>query len=170
MKDVIFKTLLLIRVVFPPLMFSLFHPFIAMLVNEVLLDGLISPHHLFTKFIPENVKGKHKMSYDIFLDSWGFLMSLIPVFYKNGKYYHVFDGYRTIVSFLFVWKIVCMSLVYKFKDYRPSFPAMLFLPVYLSIGFCDFFKVETNKGRVMALFIIVFAVRELWLQMLNKKL
>jgi len=163
--------LLSIRVVLPTIIFSLFHPFIAMLVNEIVLDGLVSPHHFFIHYIPDKIKGRHKVSYDIFLDGWGFLNGLIPVLYKGNKYYPIFEDYRSLIVGLFIWKIIGNIVIYKTKNYKFSLLFQNFyIAAYLSVGFCDFFKIKNNKKKIMSLFIIVFVLREIYLVSLNKNM
>jgi len=171
MKDLVFKVLLLTRVVFPPIIFSVFHPFIAMLFNECVLDGIVSPHHFFIDYIPKDIRGQHKVKYDIFLDAWGFLNGLIPVLYSENKFYHVFEKTRLLILTLFLWKIIGYILVYKFKNYKYSLIFQNFyLAVYLAVSFCDFFKIRKNVGKVAAVFILIIVLREFYLVSLNKKL
>lgn len=169
MSNFVFKTLLAIRVFFPPIFFSTLHPFVAMLFDEVVLDGFISPHHFFVDYIPEHIKGRHKLSYDLFLDSWGFLNGLLPVLYRGNKFYSVFERNRLLLLSLFVWKIIGSILIYKFKNYSyvllfPNF----YLAVYLSLSFCDFFNVRKNQGKITAAFILFFMIREVGLMTLNQ--
>lgn len=170
MNDVLFKTLILIRTIFPPIIFTVFHPFIAMVLDEFVLDGLVSPHHFFIGSIPEHIKGRHKLKYDLFLDSWGFLFGLLPVLYKNNKFYYVFEKYRTLILSLFIWKIIGSILVYKYKDYRFTLVFQdFFIAVYLSVGFCDYFKIDSSlRSRIMAVFIVMFILREFYLVSVNK--
>ena len=170
MNDVLFKTLILIRCIFPPIIFTVFHPFIAMVLDEFVLDGIVSPHHFFTWSIPEHIKGHHKLKYDLFLDSWGFLNALLPVLYKAHKFYYVFEKYRTLILYLFVWKMIGSILVYKYKDYRFNLVFQnFFIAVYLSVGFCDYFNIDSSlHGRIMAVFIVMFILREVYLVSLNK--
>jgi len=172
MNEVLFKTLILIRCIFQPIIFSVFHPFIAMVLNEFVLDGLISPHHFFIGSIPEHIKGHHKLKYDLFLDSWGFLTGLLPVLYKGNKFYHVFEKYRILVLSLFVWKIIGSILVYIYKDYRFNLVFQnFFIAVYLSVGFCDYFNINSLlRGRIMAVFIVMSIIREVYIVSLNKTL
>jgi hypothetical protein len=172
MNEVLFKTLILIRCIFPPIIFSVFHPFIAMMLDEFVLDGLISPHHFFIGSIPEHIKGRHKLKYDLFLDSWGFLTGLLPVLYKGHKFYYVFEKYRILILYLFIWKIIGSILVYKYKDYRFTLVFQnFFLAVYLSVGFCDYFNIDSLlRGRIMAMFIVMFILREFYLVNVNKTL
>ena len=168
----LFKTLILIRCIFPPIIFSVFHPFIAMVLNEFVLDGLISPHHFFIGSIPEHIKGHHKLKYDLFLDSWGFLTGLLPVLYKGNKFYHVFEKYRILVLSLFVWKIIGSILVYVYKDYRFNLVFQnFFIAVYLSVGFCDYFNINSLlRGRIIAVFIVMSILRGVYIVSLNKTL
>ena len=170
MNDVLFKTLILIRCIFPPIIFTVFHPFIAMVLDEFVLDGIVSPHHFFIGSIPEHIKGRHKLKYDLFLDSWGFLNALLPVLYKGHKFYYVFEKYRTLILYLFVWKMIGSILVYKYKDYRFTLVFQnFFLAVYLSVGFCDYFNIDSSlRSRIMAVFIVMFILREFYLVSVNK--
>jgi len=143
-----------------------------MVLNEFVLDGLISPHHFFIGSIPEHIKGHHKLKYDLFLDSWGFLTGLLPVLYKGNKFYHVFEKYRILVLSLFVWKIIGSILVYIYKDYRFNLVFQnFFIAVYLSVGFCDYFNINSLlRGRIMAVFIVMSIIREVYIVSLNKTL
>ena len=168
----LFKMLILIRCIFPPVIFSIFHPFIAMVLNEFVLDGFVSPHHFFINTIPKYILNHHKLKYDLFLDSWGFITSLLPVLYKGNKFYYVFEKYRLLILSLFVWKIIGSILVYKYKDYKFTLVFVnFFLAVYLSIGFCDYFNINQSLHRkIMAVFILVFVLRDFCLVSLNKTL
>lgn len=173
MKSFIFNLLLLTRVIFPPIIFSLFHPFIAMLINECILDGLISPHHIFTDSIPESIKTKHKVSYDIYLDSWGFLNGLLPVLYKNNEFYNTFENYRMLVLTLFLWKIIGNIVLFYYRNYKTNYIFQNFyIAVYLAIGFCDYFKVDKKIYllKIMILFITISVIREHFIISVNESM
>lgn len=170
-KDLVFKALLLTRVILPPIIFSVFHPFIAMLFNECVLDGIVSPDHFFKDYIPRSVRGKHKLKYDIVLDSWGFLNGLIPVLYSGNKFYQVFEGKRTLILSLFLWKLIGNIVIYRSKNYKYALVFQNFyLSVYLATSFFDFFKIRENKGKIMAIFILVFVLREIFIVSMNKEM
>lgn len=170
-NELIFKFLIFLRVIFPPIIFTFLHPFVAMLIDEVVLDGIVSPHHFFNDVIPENIKGRHKIKYDIFLDTWGFTNGLLPVLYKGNKFYRVFENHRMLILTLFAWKITGYILVYIFKNYKFNLVFQnFFIAVYLSVSFCDFFQIKKNHGKIMALFIVIFILREFYLSTLNEKL
>lgn len=166
----LFYLLLLIRAVVPPFLFAKVHPFYAMILDEVGLDGFISPHHFFIDTIPDHIKGRHKLAYDIPLDTWGFFNGLQPVVLKSNPYYHVFEGYRPLILALFVYKLIGIALVYKLKDFRvfiffPNF----FIAVYLAVAYCRLFG-EKDINKVIKFAILATYVRELYLVYINKKL
>lgn len=166
----VFNLLLIIRAFFPPVIFTFFHPFIAMLIDECILDGIISPHHFFTHLIPDNIKGKHKVNYDIYLDSWGFFNGLLPVLYKGNKYYKVFENYRTLVLSLFLLKIIGNVLLLYYKNYKTNYIFQNFyIAVYLAIGFCDYFNLDRKYyTKIMILFIIILMIREQYIVSVNE--
>lgn len=172
MTNLVFSSLLAIRAVAPPLIFSYLHPFIAILIDEFFLDGCISPHHFFVDFIPENIKGKHKIAYDIFLDTWGFANGLLPVLYNQNKFYPVFQDYRALVLSTFIYRLIGNILVYKFRDYRYLLIFQNFyLPVYIAIAFCDYFDINKKYlTKIILILVILFVIRELYLVSINGKL
>jgi hypothetical protein len=171
--NIIFIFLLSLRAIFPPLIFSFLHPFLAILINECILDGMISPHHFFLQYIPDNIKGFHKINYDIFLDSWGFANGLLPVLYKYNKFYDVFENNRIFILTLFLWRIIGNIIVYKFKNYRFLLLFQNFyLPIYLAITCVDYFNLDKQRYllKLMILFTILFFIREIYLVKINDKL
>lgn len=168
-SHILFFTLIVIRIIFPPIIFDRIHPLYAMIIDEVVLDGIIAPHHLFKNYIPDiynHVKYK-KRYFDIPLDFWGFLNGLQPVLNTNNKFYSVFEGYRSLIITLFIWRMIGIILVYKLNSmsilkYFPNF----YLPVYLSLSFCNMFKIQNIK-RITSIMIVIFYIRELYLININ---
>lgn len=164
--NLLFHLLLLIRFVSPPFVFRYLHPFWAMIVNECVLDGIISPHHFFTNTIPKQIIGKHKLTYDIPLDSWGFFNALQPVLLTSNNHYHVFDRYRGILILLFAWRITGLILVYVLRSYKilAFFPNM-FIALYLAVSFSHLTGVDIRS--IITPFLLVFYLRELYIISLN---
>lgn len=167
----VFTTLITLRIVLPPIIFSVFHPFIAMLINECILDGVISPYHFFKKYVPSSIDGHDKLIYDTPLDMWGFANGLIPVLYKGSKFYNVFEGYRELIIGAFVWRFIGYIVMYKTKSWAWFLLFQNFyISTYLATGFCDFFNVKHRRKEVMVVSIIIFILREIYLVGINKNL
>lgn len=163
----IFTSLIATRIVSPPIVFSIFHPFIAMLLNEVVLDGMISPYHFFSAYIPDHVKN-FKLDYDSPLDMWGFLTAMLPVLYKGNKFYSIFEGYRSLLTMAIVWRFVGYIVAYKTRSWKWFLVFQnFFISLYLAIGFCDFFKIKKNQQEIMYVSILIFILREFYLVYLN---
>ena len=81
----LFYTLLSIRLVAPPIIFYYIHTFYAMILDEVIVDGLLAPHHFShsLKLVPIEFNVYRKPHYDLLLDAWGFLNGLQPTVCKN---------------------------------------------------------------------------------------
>ena len=79
----LFYTLLSTRLIAPPIIFYYVHPFYAMILDEVVIDGLIAPHHLFKPFVPTEMDTYRKPHYDLPLDAWGFLIGYNQLCVKN---------------------------------------------------------------------------------------
>jgi hypothetical protein len=170
-SSLVFNILIAIRIIFPPIIFSVFHPFIAMLLNECVLDGLVSPYHFFKKYVPPTIK-HDKLTYDMPLDIWGFLNGLIPVLYTGNKFYNVFENHRALIVASFVFRLIGYVVAYRTRSWRGFLIFQNFyISIYLGISFCDFFKIkQRDQVRVIALFIIIFVLREFYLVSINKVL
>jgi len=154
----------------PPLLFAKLHPGFAMFLNEFGLDGLVSPHHFFIHTIPEEIKGKHKLYYDIPLDTWGFVNSFQPILLSSNPYYSVFSGYRNFLSVLYAYRIIGLVLTYKLRDVKilSLFPN-LFIAAYFAISLCHLINYK-DVNRMIAISFVIFYIRELYIITLNKTL
>ena len=84
---------ILIRLIVPIFLFKEVDPFWAMLINEAVIDGVFSPHHIPIGFIPQEYRKYANHYYtDKPLDTWGFLNGLQPVLLKSNKFYSRFEG------------------------------------------------------------------------------
>lgn len=168
----LFYTLLSIRVITPPIIFYYMHPFWGMILNEVVVDGIISPQHVYQTFglVPEEFDNMRKPHYDLPLDAWGFLNSLQPIMCKNHKYNDVFVGYESFLLGLFLWRTIGIILLYIIKDVRilALFPNF-FIGAYTAISGCSLYKVANKKtvNIVIILAMLIAYVRELYLIMRN---
>lgn len=171
----LFYTLLSARLVAPPIIFYYIHPFYAMILDEVVVDGVIAPHHLATSLglIPPEMNIKRKPHYDLPLDAWGFLNALQPIMCKKHKYNHVFKGYETFLIILFVWRMIGVILLYVTKNIKVlAIFANFYIGAYLAIAGCSLYKV-TNKKTVNTVIIVSMLLaytRELLLVGINTKL
>ena len=172
MSDLLFYSLIIIRVISPPIIFKYMHPFYAMIVDECIVDGLIAPHHLFRQYIPQKFLVHRKPHYDIPLDLWGFLNGLQPIMCKKHKYYYVFKGYRQLLLSLFIWRLIGIILLYIIRDPRIlAIFSNFFIGTYLAISGCHLFKIK-NKRKINAVILIsvlFFYIRQLYLIHMNLK-
>ena len=111
MSDFVFYVLIGLRIILPPLIALTCHPLLSILLIELVVDGLISPHHVagYTPYKrPLSKKNVHKSEYDKPLDFWGQLWAMYPVWFSSSKYYNVFNpsGLRILVTVLFLVRIV----------------------------------------------------------------
>ena len=170
MSNSLFYTLLTIRLVAPPIIFQYIHPFYAMILDEVVIDGVIAPHHIFNGMVPKKFHIFRKPHYDLPLDFWGFLNGLQPILCKEHQYYHVFKGYRKFLVILFIWRTIGTILLYVTKNPRIlAIFANFFIGAYLAIAGCSLYKI-TDKHTITSIIIIsmlFFYVRELLLIKLN---
>ena len=169
----LFYTLLSTRLIAPPIIFYYVHPFYAMILDEVVIDGLIAPHHLFKPFVPTEMDTYRKPHYDLPLDAWGFLNRLQPIMCKKHKYSYVFKGYESFIISLFVLRMIGIVLLYVLKDMRilALFPNF-FIGAYLAISGCSLYKI-TNKKTVTSVIVVSMLlayIRELCLINVNLRL
>lgn len=170
MSYTLFYSLQAIRIISPPIVFKYIHPFYAMIIDEGVLDGIIAPHHVFKNLVPKEFHKNRKKYWDIPFDTWGFINSLQPILIKNHKYYDVFNNYRDLIIFLFIWRMIGIALIYKFNtlNHLILFPNF-FIAVYLAVSFCSL-KNITDKNiihNIIFLFMILFYIRELFIIKLN---
>lgn len=164
----LFYTLLSIRVITPPIIFYYMHPFWGMILNEFVIDGILSPQHVYQTFglVPEEFDNMRKPHYDLPLDTWGYLNSLQPIACKNHKYHDVFMGYESFLLGLFLWRMIGIILLYVIKDARilTLFPDF-FSGAYTAIAGCSLYKVTDKKivNIVIILVMILAYARELYL-------
>ena len=171
MSDLLFYTLLIIRLSAPPLVFNYIHPFYAMIIDELVLDGFIAPHHVFRRFVNPKFHPNRKRHYDIPLDLWGFICSAIPLICKKHKYYPVFEGFREFLLFLLAYRTIGIMLVYpKHSMEHLKFFPNLYIGAYLAVSGCYLLKIK-NSGTIIAAMLgcmAIFYVRELHLIQINK--
>lgn len=60
MSDLLFYTLLTIRLIAPPVVFKYIHPFYAIVIDEVGLDAVLAPHHLLGRFVDKRYNKNRK--------------------------------------------------------------------------------------------------------------
>lgn len=176
----LFYLLIFLRIILPPITFKFIHPFYGMLIDEIVIDGIIAPHHLFVKYIPKKFLREdiRKPITDIPLDTYGFLWSLYPVLDKNHKYYNIFSfndnhKYRNFILLLFCYRMIGIILYYilgydiRILTLFPNF----YLSTYIVISGCNLFKITKEKTInlliVVGMFIIY--IRELYLAYINNK-
>ena len=173
MSKKIFYLLLIIRFVFPPLLFIYLHPLYAMSINEIIIDGMIAPHHIFKPLINKKLVKNSKRCHDIPLDTWGFMWSLLPILYKNNKYYYVFNKYRLFMVTLLIFRLIGILTVYKFNTmkYLLIFPNF-YIGAYVAISLCDLLKInETSKiNKIIILCMIISYAREIFLVKINQNI
>lgn len=169
----LFYTLITTRLVAPPIIFYYVHPFYAMLLDEVVIDGIIAPHHLFKSYVPPELNIKRKPHYDLPLDAWGFLNGLQPIMCKNHKYNHVFKGYGSFLVTLFIWRMIGIALLYVTKNLNVlAIFANFYIGAYLAIAGCSLYKITDKKtiNKVIILCMLIAYGREIFLIMINTKL
>ena len=173
MSKKLFYLLLVIRLVFPPLLFIYLHPLYAMSINEVIIDGIIAPHHIFKPLIYKKLVKDSKRCHDIPFDTWGFIWSLLPILYKNNKYHYVFNKYRVFLVTLLIFRLIGILTVYKFHNmkYLLIFPNF-YIGAYIAISLCDLLKItETNKiNNMIILCMIISYMREIFLIKINQNI
>lgn len=155
-KSCYFYLGIIIRIILPVIIFKYFHPFYSILFNEIVLDGLFSPHHVIYYLIPKNLQ---KYATDFYtdkpLDMWGFLFSLQPILNRNNKFYSVFEGYRKLLFNLFIYRLIgyIVFLVTRNRKVFLFFPNF-YLTTYTIISFFSKFLKKSDK-RVINKFIIL---------------
>lgn len=146
-------SLLFLRFISPPIIFNYVHPFYAMIIDETVIDGLLAPHHLFKNYVPKGFTDTktRKLQHDIPLDAWGFMLGMTPVICKEHKYYKVFDGYRELITSLFIWRMIGFIMVFITRNMRvlTLFPNF-YLPVYTVVAGCSLFRI-TDKKKIIVL-------------------
>lgn len=173
MSNKLFYLLLVIRFIFPPFLFIYLHPVYSIIINEVVIDGIIAPHHIFKTLISKKLVKDSKRCHDIPFDTWGFTWSLLPVLYNNNKYYYVFNKYRVFLVTLLIFRFIGILTVYKFHTmkYLLIFPNF-YLGAYIAISLCNLLKItETNKiNSMIVLFMIISYMREIFLVKINQNI
>lgn len=148
----------LIRIVVPIFLFHKMNPFWAILINEFVLDFLMSPHHLVREIMPEDKKcwANHYYS-DKPLDTWGFLMALQPVVLPSNKFYHIFDGYRDLIFYLFIYRFIGFIIFCKTKV-RQVFVifANFYFTTYLVVAFFKTYLRSASKETINTFIILGF--------------
>jgi hypothetical protein len=125
------------RILVPIILFRKVNPFWAILINELILDFFISPHHFVINTMPMEKRylANHYYS-DKPLDTWGFFMALQPVVDKTNKYYEIFDGYRDLMYYLFIFRLIGYIIFCKVKCKQVFIIfANLYMTTYTIISF-----------------------------------
>jgi hypothetical protein len=149
---------IIIRLIVPIIIFRYFHPFYSILFNEIVLDGLLSPHHVIYYLVPQNLQ---KYSNDFYtdkpLDMWGFLFSLQPILIKSNKFYHVFQGYRSLLFNLFVYRLIgfIVFLITRNRKVFLFFPNF-YLTTYIIVSFFSKFLKQIDKQVINKIIILGF--------------
>lgn len=173
MSNLLFYTLLTIRLIAPPFVFKYIHPFYAMILDELVLDGFIAPHHIFKPHINPKFHPNRKRHYDIPLDLWGFICSAIPLVCKKHKYYPVFKGFRKFLLFLLAYRTIGIMLVYPTHSMKHlKFFPNLYIGAYLAVSGCHLLKIKDKRAVIatMMVFMVIFYARELVLIQFNKNM
>jgi hypothetical protein len=153
-----FYAAIIIRLIVPIVIFKKYNPFFSILFNEIVLDGIFSPHHFAIHLMPENLKKYANHFYtDKPLDTWGFLLALQPVVNISNKYYSMFEDYRGLIVGLFVYRLIgyILFLKTKVKQVFLLFPNFFFT-IYTIITFFRTFFPKTNKSIINKFIIIGF--------------
>jgi hypothetical protein len=144
-----------------------------MILDEVVVDGLIAPHHFAKNLVPKEFHVNRKPSYDLPLDAWGFLNGLQPIMCKKHKYNYVFKGYETFLITLFVWRMIGIILLYVTKNLKVlAVFANFYIGAYLAISFCSLYKITNKKtiNIIIIISILIAYIRELLLININLRL
>jgi hypothetical protein len=148
----------LTRILVPIILFQKMSPFYAILFNEIILDYCISPQHYVIYTMPKKERkwANHYYS-DKPLDTWGFLMALQPIIFKSNKYYDMFEGYRDLLFYLYVYRLVGIIIFYKVKLKQVFIPfANFFLTTYVIVSFFRTFMKEVSNKTINKFIILGF--------------
>jgi hypothetical protein len=152
------------RLLIPIFLFQKVSPFYAILINEIILDFFISPHHYvkYTMPLDKRIYANHYYT-DKPLDHWGFAMSLQPVLLNKNKYYNMFEGYRQFLLNLFLFRLLgfILFLIIKKKQIFVLFPNF-YLTSYLIISFYSQFKISKKSlNYILFLGMIISIFKEI---------
>ena len=148
------------RLLIPIFLFQKVSPFYAILINEIILDYFISPHHYikYTMPLDKRIYANHYYT-DKPLDHWGFAMSLQPVLLNKNKYYNMFEGYRQFLLNLFLFRLLgfILFLIIKKKQIFVLFPNF-YLTSYVIISFYRKFKISKKSLNYMLFLGMIFSI------------
>ena len=155
-----FYLAIIARVIIPIFLFQFVSPFYAILINEIVLDFFISPHHFVKYTMPydKRIYANHYYT-DKPLDHWGFAMSLQPILAKSNKFYNIFEGYRQFLFNLFLFRLLgfIVFLIVKKKQIFVLFPNF-YLTSYVIISFYSQFKISKKSLNYMLFLGMIFSV------------
>ena len=148
------------RLLIPIFLFQKVSPFYAILINEIILDYFISPHHYikYTMPLDKRIYANHYYT-DKPLDHWGFAMSLQPVLISTNKFYDMFEGYRQFLLNLFLFRLLgfILFLIIKKKQIFVLFPNF-YLTSYVIISFYRKFKISKKSLNYMLFLGMIFSI------------
>jgi hypothetical protein len=148
------------RLLIPIFLFQKVSPFYSILINEIILDYFISPHHYIKYTMPLNkrIYANHYYT-DKPLDHWGFAMSLQPILISTNKFYDMFEGYRQFLLNLFLFRLLgfILFLIIKKKQIFVLFPNF-YLTSYVIISFYRKFKISKKSLNYMLFLGMIFSI------------
>lgn len=148
------------RLVTPLIFFYGFHPFVAMLLVEIISDFIFGLHHY------EKYRGEYRY-YDKLFDTYSLIISFVIVI-KNS----IFSKYRILLFCLLFFRIIGVVLYYmnNMKSTIFIFFANFYIGFFYGISLAHYLNDNNNINKYIIIFTILSFMREIWLhKFLTKK-